>query len=66
MLIHFMPEVCHHLQAPEVAAQVSDFEEVKDRDCAVMCLYQALLKGGHRPPVIPHLNESISAFVSYS
>lgn len=62
VLIHFMSEVAHHLQTPEVSAQFSDFVEVKDRDCAVVWLYQALLKGGHSPPVIPHLSESISAF----
>lgn len=66
VLIHFMTEIGHHLQTPEVSAQFSDFIEVKARDCAVMWLYQALLKGGHSLPVIPHLSGSISAFVPYS
>lgn len=46
MLINVMPEVGRHLQTAEVSAQFSDFVEVKDRDCAVMWLYQAVLKGG--------------------
>lgn len=61
-----MPGVGRHLQTPEVSARFSDFVEVKDRDCAVMWLYQAVLKGGHSSPVIPHLNKSIPAFVPHS
>lgn len=32
VLIHFMTEIGHHLQTPEVSAQFSDFIEVKARD----------------------------------